>query len=93
MSEYRTGTIERDATRPVALVTGGSRGIGRAVTLGLAADGFDVAVVYAGNAEAALATAADAGAAGATVRSYRTPRPSTRPSSRSWRTLAASGRS
>lgn len=71
MSEYKTGSIERDAARPVALVTGGSRGIGRAVTLGLAADGFDVAVVFAGNAEAAAQTVADAEAKGACARAYR----------------------
>ena len=38
----------------VALVTGGSRGIGRAVTLRLAALGADVAIVYAGNADKAV---------------------------------------
>ena len=37
----------------VALVTGGSRGIGRAVALELAARGNRVAINYAGNAEAA----------------------------------------
>lgn len=39
----------------VALVTGGSRGIGAAVVRKLASQGADVAVVYAGNAEAAEA--------------------------------------
>lgn len=36
-----------------ALVTGGSRGIGRAVCLALAARGMRIAVNYAGNAAAA----------------------------------------
>jgi enoyl-[acyl-carrier protein] reductase III len=42
-----------------ALVTGGSRGIGRACALALAARGADVAITYVENREAAEATAAE----------------------------------
>jgi NADPH:quinone reductase-like Zn-dependent oxidoreductase len=38
--------------KPVALVTGGSRGIGRAIVHLLAAHGADVTFLYRGNAEA-----------------------------------------
>lgn len=40
-------------SKGVAIVTGGSRGIGRACAIGLAEDGFDVVVNYAGNKAAA----------------------------------------
>ena len=42
---------------PVALVTGGSRGIGAATVRALARDGFDVAIGYAGDEEGARAGA------------------------------------
>lgn len=45
----------------VALVTGGTRGIGRAITERLAQDGFRVAANYAGNEEAAGKCAAQLG--------------------------------
>lgn len=45
----------------VALVTGGTRGIGKAISARLRADGCLVAANYAGNAEAAEATAKELG--------------------------------
>ena len=45
----------------VAFVTGGTRGIGRAISERLKADGFMVAAAYAGNEEAAQKTAAELG--------------------------------
>lgn len=56
-----------DNERPVALVTGGSRGIGRAVVRRLADDGFDVSFCYRANAEAAALLAKECQEAGARV--------------------------
>jgi len=53
-----------DLSGKSALVTGGSRGIGRAIVLRLAGQGADVAFSYKGNAAAAAATVADVEALG-----------------------------
>ena len=47
-----------DLAGKAAVVTGGSRGIGRAIALRLATQGADVAFSYRGNAAAAEDTAA-----------------------------------
>lgn len=66
-----------DSTRPcdlegrTAIVTGGSRGIGRAVCLELAARGANVVFSYAGNAAAAEETLAGIEAAGAQGRAVQ----------------------
>ena len=54
-----------------AIVTGGSRGIGRAVALKLASRGVNIAVVYAGNTEMAEAVCAEAAAMGVTAIPYQ----------------------
>ena len=45
-------------SRPVVLVTGASRGLGRGIALTLAAEGYDLAIHYASNAAAAEETVA-----------------------------------
>jgi NAD(P)-dependent dehydrogenase (short-subunit alcohol dehydrogenase family) len=55
----------------VALVTGGGRGIGRAISLRLAADGADVAVNYRRDGEAARDTAAEIESMGRRSRAYQ----------------------
>ncbi len=53
-----------DLSGKCAVVTGGSRGIGRAIALRLAEQGANVAFSFRGNAEAAHATQADVAALG-----------------------------
>ncbi|MDQ1479259.1 MAG: hypothetical protein QOI44_120 [Actinomycetota bacterium] len=48
-----------DQAGRVALVTGGGRGIGKAIALGLAEDGADIAINYRKNDEAAAETVAE----------------------------------
>jgi NAD(P)-dependent dehydrogenase (short-subunit alcohol dehydrogenase family) len=57
--------------RPVALVTGAARRLGRTTALELAAHGFDVAVHYRGSASDAQATAADARELGARAQTFQ----------------------
>ncbi|HTU96668.1 MAG TPA: SDR family oxidoreductase [Solirubrobacteraceae bacterium] len=53
------------ATRPTIIVTGGSRGIGAATVRALAAGGYDIALAYRSDGEAAERVVADAIDAGA----------------------------
>ncbi len=57
--------------KKVALVTGGSRGIGRACALELAKAGCDVVINYAGNAEAANKTVEDLKALGSNSKAFK----------------------
>ncbi|GLZ32195.1 3-oxoacyl-[acyl-carrier-protein] reductase [Lentzea sp. NBRC 105346] len=63
--------MPNDDTNRVALVTGGSRGIGRACVLRLAADGYDVGFCYQSNDEAARELEKEAGELGVRVRAVR----------------------
>jgi NAD(P)-dependent dehydrogenase (short-subunit alcohol dehydrogenase family) len=66
-----TGETGEDVARRVALVTGGSRGIGAAIALRLAEEGLDVAVNYRRDQDAAAAVVAAAEKAGARAAAYR----------------------
>lgn len=54
----------------VALITGGSRGIGAATAVRLAEDGHDIAIAYRSNAEAAERVAAEVQALGRTAATF-----------------------
>ncbi|MEV4753907.1 3-ketoacyl-ACP reductase [Micromonospora sp. NPDC049559] len=56
---------EQASARPAAVVTGGSRGIGRGIVLALAGAGYDVVVNYARNRDAAAEVGARVEALGA----------------------------
>jgi len=62
---------ERPLAGRVALVTGGGRGIGRAIVLALAADGADVAVNYRRDADAATDTVTAVEELGRRARAYQ----------------------
>ncbi len=54
----------------IALITGGSQGLGKAIALKLAENGADIAVVYVGPEEPALETCREIEAMGRRVKSY-----------------------
>ncbi|MFH8379137.1 SDR family oxidoreductase [Streptomyces cyaneofuscatus] len=64
MTEQTQSAPTADAPRRVAVVTGGSRGIGRESAERLAADGLAVVVTYAGSKDEAVAAVAAITAAG-----------------------------
>jgi NAD(P)-dependent dehydrogenase (short-subunit alcohol dehydrogenase family) len=59
------------AVRPVVLVTGAARRLGRAMALDLAAHGYDVAVHYRGSKADAFATVAELQLAGAAAHAFQ----------------------
>lgn len=63
--------MQIDLSGRTALVTGGGRGIGRAIALGLAEAGADIAVNYRSDADAALEVVAEIEAMGRRARAYK----------------------
>lgn len=69
MSSERSGPASASGDAPRrALVTGGSRGIGRAIALALGGAGFDIAVAYRARADAADEVCAQIAAGGGRAR-------------------------
>ena len=63
--------MDMQLTGRVALVTGGTRDVGREIALSLAAEGVKVAVNYRGSADEAEAVVAEIVEAGGTARAYQ----------------------
>lgn len=55
----------------IALITGASRGIGKAIALELAKEGFDIVITYAGNTQAANQTVEEINALGRTCEAFK----------------------
>lgn len=57
--------------KKVALITGGSRGIGKACAIELAKAGYDIAINYVGNEEAANATVSELNKLGSNAKAFK----------------------
>jgi len=55
----------------IAVITGGSRGIGRAIALGMAREGANIAIIYSGSSENAEAVCTEVMELGAKALSYK----------------------
>ena len=73
MDEENRVSERTDLSGRVALVTGGSRGIGRAIALALAEDGADVAISFRRDADAAKQTVQAIEALGRRAKAYAAP--------------------
>ena len=86
--------MQRNLEGKIALITGGSRGIGAAIAKRLAADGANVAITYTKGADAAASVVKEIERAGrkaiAIRRTPLMPAPSKPRSKRPWRNLAGS---